>query len=57
MGDCTFLSICPFFQGVQFIGVELLVVVSYDPLYFCGICYNFFFISNFFDLSAFPFFS
>ena len=28
---------------------------SYDPLYFCGIVYNFFFISDLIDLGHFPF--
>ena len=37
---------------VHFIGTELLVVVSYDALYFFGVHCNFsFFISNFIDLS------
>ena len=35
--------------------IELLVVVvvSDDPLYFCGVSCNFFFISNFIGLSLF----
>ena len=45
------------FQVVHFIGIELLVVVSYDTLYFCGVRCNFsFFISNFIDLSPLPLF-
>ena len=34
----------------------LHVIVSHDPLYFCIICYNFFSISNYTDLSLSPFF-
>ena len=34
----------------------MLVVISYDPLYFCGVTCNFFFVSDFIDLSPFPFF-
>ena len=30
-----------FFQVVHFIGVYMLVVVSYDPLYFCDVSCNF----------------
>ena len=46
-----------FFQVVHFIRIELLVVVSYDPLYFCSDnCNFFFFISNLIDLSLLPFF-
>ena len=35
----------------------LLVVVFYNLLYFCGVHCNFFFISNFIDLSPLSFFS
>ena len=37
---------------------QLLIVVSYDPLYFCGVSHNFsFLISNFIGLSSpLPFF-
>ena len=31
----------------------LLIIVSYNSLYFCIVCYNFFFISNFVDSSLF----
>ena len=34
----------------------LIIVISYDPLYFCGVCCDFFFISNFIDLSLLPVF-
>ena len=34
----------------------LLVIMSYYPLYFCIICYNFSSISNYIDLSLPPFF-
>ena len=45
-----------FFQVVHFIGIWLLIVVSYDPLYFCVVCCDFsVFISNFVDLILFPF--
>ena len=37
-----------FFQVVHFIGIYLLMVVSYDPLYFCVVCCDFsIFVSNF----------
>ena len=49
--------ICYFFsQIVQFIGIELLVVISYDFSYFYGVSCNFFFISKFIELSPLPFF-
>jgi len=48
---------CPFFfQVVHLIGIQLLVVVSCDPLYFYGFNCNFFFFSNFLDMSPLPFF-
>ena len=54
---CTFLRICPFLLGCLFVGIQLLVVVSYDPFYFCGVHCNFFFsVSNFIYLSLLPFF-
>ena len=35
----------------HFIGIQLLIVVSYDPLYFCVVCCDLsIFISNFIDL-------
>ena len=41
-----------------FIGIELLVVVSYDPLYFCVVCCDFsILIYNFVDLTLLHFFS
>ena len=43
--------------SAHFIGIWLLIVVSYDPLYFCVVCCNFsFFIFNFIDLSLLIFF-
>ena len=46
-----------YFQVVHFIAIQLLVVISHDPLYFCSVsCYFSFFISNSIDLSLFPFF-
>ena len=46
-----------FFQVVHFIGIYLLAVVFYDPLYSCGIHCNFCFsISNFVDMNSTPFF-
>ena len=35
----------------------LFIVVSYDLLYFCGVCRNFFFISDLIDLDFLNFFS
>ena len=52
----TFLRICPFLLGGPFFGIKLLIVVSYDSLYFFVVCCNFFFISNFIDLSLRSFF-
>ena len=31
-----------FFQVIHFIGIELIVIVSYDSLHFCGVNYEFF---------------
>ena len=46
-----------FFQVVYFIGIELLVVNSYDPLYFRVVCCALsIFISNFVDLVLLPLF-
>ena len=57
LGDFIFLRICPFFfQVIHLIGIQLLVVVSCDPLYFYGVNCNFFFFSNFIDMSPLPFF-
>ena len=47
-----FYEFAHFFQLIHFIGIELTVIVSYDSLYFCGVNYNFFFISNFSYLSS-----
>ena len=45
------------FQVISFIGLQLLVVFSYDPLYFCGVgCSFIFFISDFIHLGPLPFF-
>ena len=41
---CTFLRICPFLLGYPFYWHIVLILVSYDPLYFCGVHCNFFFI-------------
>ena len=51
--DCTFLRICLFLLGCPFYWhIVACTVVSYDPLYFCGVSCNFsFFISDFIDLS------
>ena len=38
LGDCTFLRMCPFYW------IWLLVVVSYDPWYFCNVHCNFSFL-------------
>ena len=54
---CTFLRICAFLLVVQFITLELLVVMSCEPLCFYSVsCHFSFFISNFIDLSPLPFF-
>ena len=45
-----------FFLVVHFIDISLLVVVSYDLLYFYRVNCNFFFFSYFIDLSLLPFF-
>ena len=47
-----FYEFVHFFQLIHFTGIELIVIVSYDFLYFCGVNYNFFFISNFNYLSS-----
>ena len=40
----------------HFIGIQLLIVVSYDPLCFFVVCCFSIFISNFVDLILLPFF-
>ena len=46
-----------FFQVVYFIGIELLLVVSYDPLYFSVVCCDLsIFVSNFVNLVLLPLF-
>ena len=56
LGDCTFLSICPFLQGSHFICIWFFIIVSCDPLYFCGVGCNFsLFISNFIDFGPLTF--
>ena len=46
--DYIFLEICPFHLGLTFLGIQFLVVISYNPLYFGGIsCSLSSFISNF----------
>ena len=35
--------------------MQVFIIVSHDPWYFCGVSCNFFFISNFIDLSLLPF--
>ena len=45
-----------FFEVFHFIGILLLVVLSYDALYFCSVPCNFFFISTFIDLTPLPLF-
>ena len=44
-----FLGIYPFILGCPFYWC-LIVVIFYDPLYCCGVVYNFSFISDFIDL-------
>ena len=46
-----------FFQVVHFISIELLVVISYNPLYFSVVCCDLsIFISGFVDLVLLPLF-
>ena len=46
-----------FFLVIHFIAIQLLITVSYNPLYFCIVCCNLsFFISNFLDLVLLSFF-
>ena len=41
-----------FFQVIYFIAIQLFIIVSYNPLYFCIVCCNLsFFILNFVDLN------
>ena len=48
----TFLSICLFLPSYPLIGIQLLIVVAYEPLFFCIVCCYFsFFICNFIDLN------
>ena len=49
----TFLRMCPFLQVCPF---YWLLLASYDPRYFCGVGCNFFFISDFTDVSLFSVF-
>ena len=47
--DCACLGICSFvyfFHVVHFISI-LFIIISYDPLCFCGVSCNFSFISDF----------
>ena len=51
----AFSEFTHFFQVVHFIAIKLLVVFSYDLLYFCGVSCNFsLFISKFIDLKSLP---
>ena len=53
----TVINICKSVKKVADAGVEVAIVVSYDPLYFCDVrCYFSCFISNFIDLSLLSFF-
>ena len=57
LGRLYFSKTVHFFQVVPFINIQLLVLVPHDPLYFCGVSFNFsFFISNFIDLGHLCFF-
>ena len=54
---CTFIIICLFLLDFPFIYIQLLIVVSYDPLYFCVVsCIFSFSISHFTELNQLPFF-
>ena len=48
LGNCKFLGMCLFLKGCPFIVVQL--VISYYPLNFCDVSFNFFFIPDFTDL-------
>ena len=51
------LEICPFHPGLQILGIELFVVISYNTLHFCAISCNFsFFISDFIYVGPLSFF-
>ena len=46
-----FLEFVHFFQVIHFVTIQLFIIVSYNPFYFCTVCCNLsFFISNFVDL-------
>ena len=46
-----------FFHVVHFIGIQLLILVSYHPLYFCVVCCDLsIFVSNFIDFIFLPLF-
>ena len=46
-----------FIQVVQFVGIQLFIIFSYNPLYFFGVnCYFSSFISDFIYLGPFSFF-
>ena len=55
LGDCAFLGICPFLLDCSFYWRILLCVVSYYPLYFCGMGYSFS-ISDCIDMGLLSFF-
>ena len=45
------LEIYPFLPDCPFIGIYLLIIISYDPLYFCAVYCNFsLFLYNFINL-------
>ena len=55
--DCMFLETYTFSNFVQFFGIQLFIVFSYDPLYFCdSSCYLPCFISDFIYLCPLSFF-
>ncbi|KAF6090840.1 hypothetical protein HJG60_012222 [Phyllostomus discolor] len=38
--DYMLLEICPFHLVFKFLGIEFFTVISYNPLYFCGVNCN-----------------
>ena len=55
--SCAFLRICPFLPSCPFYWHIDVIVVSYNPLYFCVVCCELsIFISNFIDVISLPLF-
>ena len=59
LGDCKFLGIHPFLLGYSFYWHIIIIIIPFDPLYFCGAGFNFpliFFILLGWPKSSFGFF-